>query len=430
MLLVHVEHPSPRAAYIVRHVLERMLGVPVRSVADMNAFRYADGPKLLYGTAAVEGALHVPWSGALEAPPSGDPPVVEQAGMKVLFPVGGQSDVFAAAFFLLALVDELRRAERDAHDRVPSAALFTVRAGLADTPWLDRWALDLHRRLRERWPALPPAQRRYAHTVTVDMDNVLRYAGRSLPRAVGATLKDLLRLHPGAAAERWLVRWGFRQDPYLSALERVVAARADMDGARSFLLLRGNGTHDHAVPPAHWPASVKRRIADLSAKGIDMGLHPSYATSAMPDRADEELRNFTSGIGPLRASRQHFLRMRLPHTLRWAVRAGIAEEHSLGFTDRAGFRVSTCTPFPWYDIEREEETALMLWPFHVMDSALIERMGLGPGEVVRAMNGVSDAVRAVQGTFVSVWHDRYLSGHREFAPWPAVFEQVIQHAKA
>jgi hypothetical protein len=49
---------------------------------------------------------------------------------------------------------------------------------------------------------------------------------------------------------------------------------------------------------------------------------------------------------------------------------------------------------------------------------------------VRSMNAMSDAVRNVKGTFVSVWHDRYLSGHREFAPWPKVVEQVVQHAKA
>jgi hypothetical protein len=262
------------------------------------------------------------------------------------------------------------------------------------------------------------------------MDNLLRYAGRPLVRAVGATLKDLVKLRPGAAAERWPVRWGFRQDPFVRAVDLVAAHRADVDKARLFLLLRGTGTHDHAVPPSHWPASVKRRVKGLSAEGIDLGLHPSYATCEMPARAEEEVRTFTGAIGGLWATRQHFLRMRLPHTLQWAARTGIAEEHSLGFVDRVGFRVSTCTPFPWYDLEREEETRLELWPFQAMDSALIERMGMGPDGVVRAMNGMSDAVRAVNGTFVSVWHDRYLSGHREFAPWPSVFERVVKHAKA
>ena len=71
----------------------------------------------------------------------------------------------------------------------------------------------------------------------------------------------------------------------------------------------------------------------------------------------------------------------------------------------------------------------MLHPFAVMDSALIERQKMGPDEVVKTMNAMSDLVRAVGGEFTSVWHDRYLSGHREFAPWPKVFEEVVTHAK-
>ena len=71
----------------------------------------------------------------------------------------------------------------------------------------------------------------------------------------------------------------------------------------------------------------------------------------------------------------------------------------------------------------------MLHPFAVMDSALIEQQRMDPHAVVKAMNAMSDKVRAVSGQFISVWHDRYLSGHREFAPWPDVFEQVMQHAR-
>lgn len=430
MLLVHVEHPSPRATYVVSHVLGRMLGIPLRIEADLNAFRQADGPKLVYGATALEGALQVPWSGALTALPPGDPPMAVQDGMPVLFPAGDRSDVFAAAFFLLALVDEQRCTARDAHDRVPSEALFTVRAGLADEPWLDRWALRLLTELEQRWPGLAGRPRQYRHVLTVDMDNLLRYAGRPSGRAFGASAKDILHARAGAVVERWQVRLGARRDPFEQALDRVVAMRPLVDQARLFLLLRGEGPHDHAVPAERWPQPYARRIAGLHDDRIDLGLHPSYGTSERPERMEQEVRTFTNTIGPLWATRQHFLRVRLPGTLQWLAKARIAEEHSLGFADRAGFRASTCTPFPWYDLEREEETGLLLVPFHAMDSALIERKGLGPDAVVEAMNAVSDTVRAVGGTFVSVWHDRYLSGHREFGPWPAVFERVVQHAKA
>ena len=71
----------------------------------------------------------------------------------------------------------------------------------------------------------------------------------------------------------------------------------------------------------------------------------------------------------------------------------------------------------------------MLHPFAVMDSALIEQQQLDPDGVFKTMAAMSDAVRAASGCFISVWHDRYLSGHREFAPWPKVFERVMEHAK-
>ena len=432
MLLVHVEHPSPRAAYIVTHVVERMLGIPVRITHDADEFGRAEGPRLHYGGAAFADAVHVPWSGALEAVPSGDPTVVEQGGMKVLFPVGEGYDLFAGAFFLLALVDELRCTKRDAHGRIPTKDLFVVRAGLAEEPWLDRWALALHHRLCERWPQLPAAQRRYAHTATVDMDNVLRYAGRPFPRALGATLKDLFALRFDVVVERWMVRVGMRRDPFLRALELVERHAPDLGRPILFFLTKGEGMHDHAVGQHRWPGYFRQRVERAHGNaGIRYGIHPSYRSSEDERAHSREVLAFEMDLQvPRVASRQHFLRWKLPDTLRHVARMKFEEEHSLGFTDRCGFRVATCTPFPWYDLEREEETRLELWPFQAMDSALIERMGQGPDGVERAMNGMSDAVRAVNGTFVSVWHDRYLSGHREFAPWPAVFERVVKHAKA
>jgi len=430
MLLVHVEHPSARSTYVIRHVLERMLGIEVRWARGEAELRSAAGPRLSYSSAPVDDAVHVPWTGAIDALPSGDPPLMERAGRPVLFPTAHGQDLFAGIFFLLSLVDELRCTDRDVHGRAPSSALFTVRSGLAARPWVDEVVLELGGTLRERWPDLVMRPRHYRHVLTVDMDNVLRYAGRSTARAIGASAKDLVRNGLGPVVERWRVRWGARRDPFVQALEQVAAHRDQVDQARLFLLLRGDGPHDHAVPVERWPALLHQRFNDLARERIDIGLHPSYTTSVEPERMEQEVDTFTRHFGPLRATRQHYLRWRLPDTLRKVEALGIPEEHSLGFADRTGFRAATCTPFPWYDLERELETRLVLCPFHVMDSALVERMGCGPDEAVRRMNAVSDAVRAVNGTFVSVWHDRYLSGHRVFAPWPAVFEQVIRHARA
>lgn len=428
MLLVHVEHPSTRSTYVIRHVFERMLGISIRFSAGMEEFRSAKGPRLSYGVLPIEGAVHVPWTGAIDDLPKDDPAIEDHEGLPALFVSADDHDLFADIFFLLSLVDEMRCTDRDAHDRVASTALFTVRNHIADHPWVDAMVLRMGRRLERLWPNELQCERHYTSVVTVDMDNVLRYAGRPFHRALGASVKDLLNGSISAVVERWRVRAGGRPDPYVKAIERVEAQRDDLQRVILFFLMRGEGAFDHAADPDH---SATQALIKRAARSCEIGIHPSYGTGKDQELHTEEQALLQHAIGKgVRLTRQHFLRWRIPETLRFLAGSGYAEDHTLGFSDRVGFRASTCTPFPWYDLEKEEETTIMLHPFVAMDSALIERMGQGPDEVVRSMNAMSDAVRTVKGTFVSVWHDRYLSGHREFAPWPAVFEQVVQHAKA
>ncbi|MCC6542537.1 MAG: polysaccharide deacetylase family protein [Flavobacteriales bacterium] len=425
-MLVHIEHPGPRARYAVQHVLGRILGLEVRYVDDLDGFQSATGPKLSYGRQPVAGAYHVPWSGAIDTLPNGDPPVQRVGDRTGLFHVDEAEDVFAGIFHLLSLVDEIRCRERDAHGRTPAEALFTVRSGIADRPWVEEKAMELGDELERRWPGIPRRKGGYMNVVTVDMDNILRYTGRPFGRAIGASVKELVRGEWSALRERWGTRSGRRGDPFLRSVELVDAHRGMIDRTILFFLMRGGTAYDHAAAADH-PAT--REAIVRAAACAEVGVHPSYITrdDQVRMRAEKDALEHIAGR-PVRASRQHFLRWRLPTTLRWAIDAGMTEEHSLGFTDRVGFRAGTCTPFPWYDLEQERGTALMLVPFAVMDSALVERKHLGPEEVVRTMQVMNDRVRRVHGHFVSVWHDRYLSGHREFAAWPEVFEQVMAHA--
>lgn len=427
MLLVHLEDPTPRARHVASHVIGRLLGIPMSFAAATEEFRSASGPRLSYGRTVFEGAYQMAFSGGLafDAEPDG---VVTMNGIPYLFGVDGRPDLFASVFRLLSLVDEFSCSDRDQHGRVPSTSLFVVKHGLSDDPWVDHWAARLGMELDECWPGVVKTGRSYRNIVTVDLDNVLRHAGRPLIRALGATARDLLKGEPGVAADRWRVRLGER-DPYLNAIDLVEEHLGSVDEAILFLLVRGDSDHDHAVPPDRWPEDVRRRFRRLPAR-MRMGLHPSYRSSEDEQRWRAEAEILGEIHLPRTASRQHFLRWSSSKMFRTVQALGYQEEHTLGFSDRVGFRASTCTPFPWYDLDRECATDLMIHPFVAMDSALIERMHHSPEGVMDTMNALSDKVRAVGGTFISVWHDRYLSGYREFAPWPRVFERVMKHARA
>ncbi|HEX2616318.1 MAG TPA: hypothetical protein VHL57_02185 [Flavobacteriales bacterium] len=428
MLLVHLHDDSRRARYVVRHVLERMLGVTVTFSIDLEEFRTASMPRLQYGGEASPGALYIPYSGALAAcrPGMPEPPARSHVGAIRLFEGDDGLDVFARVFRLLSLAHEYAPHPVDQHGRLPSTEQFVVRHGLEQVPWVDHWALGLRADLLRRFPAMR-FRRTYSHVLTVDVDNGLKYLGRPLHRAVGASLKELIGGRSADLRQRWAVRRGHVHDPY-AALPKVLAeVRAEVTRAIAFILVQGDRAFDHAADILH-PA-FRQLLANLEGQA-ELGIHPSHASSEDPTLLGTERDRLRALVqGPVLASRQHFLRWRLPDTLRALATAGVREEHTLGFSDRIGFRAATCTPFAWYDLEREQETGLVLWPFAAMDSALRDKQGLGPGDAMRAMFSVCDAVRAVEGTFVSVWHDRFLSGDGPYAGWPTAMQQVVQYAR-
>jgi hypothetical protein len=423
MLLVHLDDPGPRQRYIARHLLERMLGWPVRFTEQAGEYRAYSGAKLHYGTSlpeeegfAIRPAIAL---GALKLAAVLPPPTLNDG-----LPVIHGDDPFADAFTLLSLLDELGATERDVHGRVQASALYTVRHHVSELALVDRWALRLADRLRQRYPELPPPVRRFRHVLTVDVDNGFRHLGRPWLRQWGGLVRDLVCLRAAGALQRASVLLGRRPDPFDRYAElTALATRQPVDRVIVFLLMRGEGTYDHAVP--HDPLFQKRVRSMRGA--VEVGLHPSYRSSEDPAIAAEDRRTLMTITGEApRLTRQHFLRWRLPDTLRALVDAGFTEDHSLGFTDRIGFRAGTCTPFPYYDLERDEETTLMLWPFACMDSALHDRMGVNADAAFAQIRPLLDEVRGVGGTFVSTWHDRFLSDSGEWKGWWQVMQRTIE----
>lgn len=422
MLHVLLEPNSPQARYIARHLLGRFPGWPLAFVEDRQEFARSLGPKVIYGPEAVDGAFHIPADGTLA--PSG-----EYSQPTLSLQEHAHRDPLAAAFRLLSLHDEYKTAPRDHHERLPADALTIVRENLHLNPLVDRWALELVDRLRDRFPQLPPPRRCYQHILTVDVDNGLKYAARSFTRALGASARDLTSGRPGNVLHRWRVRAGADVDPYASFVTHLASVRPDVQRIIAFVLTRGEGRFDHAARTDH---PVFRELLGDLKNVAEIGLHPSYESSRMPALLHQERSALAAACSgaPALITRQHFLRWKLPETFRELISAGFTEDHSLGFSDREGFRAGTCTPFPWFDLQRGIETELLLHPFATMDSALAQQSGEELRRASGRITAMSDAVRAVRGTFISVWHDRYLSGDDGFAGAPEVMRQLVQHAKA
>jgi hypothetical protein len=403
-----------------------MLGRDVRWAAGMEEFRSSAAPRVLYGgDPAPPGVFHLRSEPLLET--LGPEAEVHFRAVQQALRNGAPTGPLSTVFFFLSLWEERRPARTDAHARVLAEDLTAGHQRL-DPLVVDRIALRTDQELMRHFPALPASERRFRHVLTVDVDNGLHFSGRPLARALGASARELARGDVRGFAQRWSTRLGLRPDPYAGWPAALAEALPRVDRAIAFVLTRGQGVHDHAAALEH---PQYRALLRALPSAVELGLHPSHASGmdAAAVRLERARLAQASGRSVL-ISRQHFLRMQVPATQRLLLSEGFREDHTLGFHDRTGFRAATCTAFPWYDLEREQATELMCWPFAVMDSALHERMGLDAEQALAEVDRLQQLVRSVQGTFVSVWHDRYLSGYRNFGPWPDVLRKAVQLARA
>lgn len=428
---IWIESTGARARYAVEQMLGTMLGFRIQRVSDRRDLDPAALPCLCYSYDPVPGAFHVRPADGLQdgSPPTIDPGVSHRGDQPMLFPVEGGDlpfDPFAAAFFLLSRAEEWTSLPADEHGRPLTNALHAARHDYLHRPVVDEWALLLAEAWRARDPRLPIPRRSYQQVTTIDLDNGFKYLGREPWRSAGAWVREQLTGDRRSARERIAVLSGKAADPF--ELDDEVLDRLSRCSSRTiaFVLTSDRGKHDHAVPVEHPRyAAYLRRISAHA----EIGLHPSYRTSTVQGLTEIERDRLANAVErPISASRQHFLRFATPGTFRTAIALGFSEEHSMGCHDRLGFRAGTCTPYKWYDLERDESTELTIHPFAAMDNTLSEKLRLTPENALHETERVIAAVKRVSGTFTGLWHESFLAATGAKASWRPAILRIIGNA--
>ena len=158
-----------------------------------------------------------------------------------------------------------------------------------------------------------------------------------------------------------------------------------------------------------------------------VGLHPSYYTmnnGVLLKKEKERLENITNM--PIKRSRQHYLRLSLPETYQKLIDLEIEEDYSMGYPNYTGFRASTCTPFYFYDLEFEIQTPLKVFPFALIDSTLNDYMKLTAKQSLGKIRDLKNQVKAVNGTFITVFHNESLSNYQRWKGWTRVYSSMLK----
>ncbi|WP_298879519.1 polysaccharide deacetylase family protein [uncultured Polaribacter sp.] len=432
MLLVYTHKVTPRVRYIFKHIFTRTLLIPVDFTSKIEEFVAFNGPKMSYTKTPLGNEFFIKSNDLLFEQGVNDMEIVIQKwdDIPCFFKTGPKSavpyDVFAASFYLISRYEEYLPHVKDVHGRYTAEQSLAYKYRFLEKPVVDIWAYKLLEALKQKFPDYEYKTRKYKYISTVDIDNAYAYKYKSLVRSVGGFFKDLFQLKLINVWNRFAVTFNIKKDPF-DTFQKILDIKKEKDIRTIFFFLIG----DYTTFDTNVSAS-KNKYRLLIKEMVDyarVGLHPSYFTMNNTELLKKEKIRLEHIINmPIQRSRQHYLRFSLPDTYQNLIDLEVEEDYSMGYASNVGFRASTCTPFYFYDLDFEIQTPLKVFPFAVMDTTLNDYMKLTPRQSLGRIRDLKNEVKAVNGTFITLFHNESLSDYLRWKGWKRLYDSMIKIA--
>jgi hypothetical protein len=426
-MLLYCKTISPRLSYITEFIGNEISADGIRLTSDLNQFREFNGERINYGEAPVTGneCWIIPHPLLFEN--TIDPQVTDcfiQDGYKVFFKTGGDTgfDLFAAAFYLLVRYEEYLPHKKDPYGRYDPKTSLAGKEAFLHKPQINIWLEDFKKKLKQKFPPFKPRQGQFIFTPTYDIDMAWSWRNKGSLRNAGGILKSLLKGNWNELKGR--MRRDLR-DPYDAyGWMNQLHEKYKLKPYYFFLVAEKTGRYDKNISPAN--KDMQALIRDHAIR-YPVGLHPSWQSGDEVSllKKEQEILSTITGI-TVRSSRQHYIRFTLPETFRQLLDNGIQFDFSMGYGSINGFRASTCTPFYWYDLKNETKTSLFLFPFCFMDANSFYEQKMTAEQALEELRSYYQAVRSVNGIFITIWHNSFLGTDPMFTGWREMYEEFIK----
>jgi len=429
-MLVYSEKITSRFQYISRLILDELLGVNFQIVSSRDLFEKDTGPKLNYSSINIPDCVWIKPAGLLfeTGIREQDIYVPVWKNKTVFFITGSEPDIpydpFSAAFYMVTRYEEYLPHDVDEHGRYDPRDSIAYQNDFLDHPVVNYWALELGELLKTTYPRLKLKKRSFSAILTIDVDQPFALAHKSILRTLSSVIQAPSRLGIHSGKERLKMVIGKLRDPYdtYELLHRI----HQQYNVKSvyFFQVGKTGKFDKNIKPSR---RAYRNLITRFAKRTGVGLHPSYRSNEDFDILKQEYDILFDITGkPVQRSRQHFLKLKFPGTYRNLIKLGITEDYTMGFAAEPGFRAGIADPFYFYDLEKDEQTGLKIFPFQLMDGTLNLYKELEPDEALVKIEFYVKRVRSVSGTFISLWHNSSLSEKGEWEGWSRIYLDMIK----
>lgn len=432
MLLVYSHKITPRVRYAFKHIISRILLIPVSFTSKVEDFIAHKNLKISYTRSPLGSEFFIKCNDLLFEEGVNDMEINIQKWEDVpcFFATNPKSsipfDIFAASFYLISRYEEYLPHVKDKHERYTADQSLAFKYKFLEKPVVDIWAYKFLDVLKEKFPNYNFKVREYNFISTVDIDNAYAYKHKNFIRSSGGFLIDFFNLRIRNFWNRLIVNLNLKKDPF-NTFEKILSLKKQFNVNTLFFFSVG----DYTTYDTNVSASKNRyrllikEIQDYAS----VGLHPSYFSMQKLDLLKLEKKRLESITNSnILKSRQHYLRFRLPETYQKLIDLEIEEEHSMGYASHVGFRASTCTPFYFYDLDFEIQTPLKIFPFALMDTTLNDYLKLTPKQSLGKIRDLRNEVKAVNGTFITLFHNESLSNYLRWKGWSRLYESMLKIA--
>ncbi len=431
-ILIYSEIQTNRSNYIFNYLLVDLLGLKMRYTLSLEEAESFEGAKVYYSGRDLKGKLCIRPAGLLSENGISGRSIETSVwdGLAVLFADETERtvpfDIFSASFWMMSRYEEYLDYSQDHYGRFPARESLAFKAGFLDLPVVNLWTIKLGEVLRSFYPTLKTKKNRFHWMTSIDIDNAWAFRNKGFYRTVGGLAKSLI--NGKDLSKRTKVLKGEDVDPYFTFNSIREIHREFPEKLLMFFLSGKPGLHDPNTSPRNqeWMSLV-----NTFSRDYQVGIHPSFRSNHSFSILSKEYKTLSELVSyPLKNSRQHFLKIKLPFTYRNLIRLGVQNDYSMGYPGQPGFRAGVCTPFYFYDLRNEEKTSLKVWPVTLMDRTLKDYLHKVPEESMDIINSYVSIVERAGGWFIPIWHNDSLSNYGEWEGWRDVYIQMLETLKS
>ncbi|MBS1658953.1 MAG: polysaccharide deacetylase family protein [Bacteroidetes bacterium] len=432
MLLIYVQKITPRIRYVMQLYFGELIRTEFEITDDANRFQSFHGARLNYSQRPFHDECFVFAEDILFESGIHEQKISRgnRKGIPTLFSRQSSGafpfDPFAAAFYLVTRYEEYLPFTPDQYGRFPDKENTGVKEGFHEVPVVNHFAMWLKEFLQQRYPELSFQNPSFEFRLTYDIDFAFAYRGKGFMRNAGGFAKSLLKLDLKESLWRMHVLRGMEADPYDTFDYQFALHEKFGLNPLYFFLLGDFNKFDKNIP---WTNPRLQSLIRSISNRYDCGLHSSYASNSYSGKVKTELQRLESISGKkIIRNRQHFLKLKFPDTYQTLLANEITEDYTMGFASLTGFRSGIASPYPWYDLSKEETTSLRIFPFTVMDASLHYYLKLSPEHALTKTKSLMDEVKKVNGYFQFLAHNDLLSESTTWHGWRTGFAELLNHA--